>query len=262
MPKSLVIHNMVGSVKDSQIQLPYKIWKTLLLQSSGLPLDETFIFSTHTLSEKGILYILNKVGKLLKKYRTVVIRTAWTPHRIRSPWFIIYNKSQLKSVLKKLARLAKKEKEFTHLLIHSDVANPDDSNDKYNYISGRLLLHPVSEIPLEKTIELIYGEYYPALFDDKGFNFENDRRTARYIKKLKQGWYSYKKSPYVTKRDAELIIKNIKKIDGKLNSLREILAATFSTNPNSVCVVVDFITSKSSDKVFITYDFDCVVSKV
>lgn len=238
---------------------PLKVRKIRLLQALDLPLDETYLFTREAV-RSGTSQILSTAERLFLSYRGVFVRTAWIPDLFNAPWFQTFNINELKQVLHELAlptfgRLHSNSC-FTHLILHGELSNPYDPTDKYRHIAGRLLFHPCQDIPSNRTIEVVYGEYIAKIFDTKGFDFSDDRFASYKINVGQMCWHPLKESPWISVDDMLIILNSLKRVDDKLRQLMKVLAFVARKNIANLTLVVEFVASKGSEKVFFIYDFD------
>lgn len=232
--------------------LPLKVRKALLLQNLGFPLDETLIFSIDDLQTKKIDNVFSKISELLIRHKSVAIRTAGNPPQGVMPWFIVSDTTALKKVFNEVVNIQIQNPLVSHFLVHSDFTDSESQDDKQNYITGRFLLHKQDEEPRESTIEMVYGEYHPAILENIAPNSE---KLARYKKEFGQ-WSQEKICPFISPNDFHSIISQFNRYEINIEILRSIIGNDLSRNPKMVTLCFDFVASKGTAEKFITYDFD------
>jgi len=205
--------------------------------------------------------IADQAKRLLDRFATVVIRTAWQPERVGAPWFIAHDVQQVLDALGTIRTLSVSEYRLSHVLLHSDLADPTIIDDKERYIAGRVLRHTAAEIPDGWTLEVVRGEYYAKIFDYGGFD-PRCERYARYAKGVAEvAWRSLKTSPRIRDADVRRVLSRLAECREGIEALREVLAFSAGTQPGNLCVIVEFVSSAGSDRAFVTYDFDFAVTK-
>lgn len=252
---------LVRLARNWDKEYPLKVRKTRLLQALDLPLNETFVFPREVLVRGDTAQLLDVVERLFRDYVRVVVRTAWAPDLLNAPWFKTMNVGELEQVLDELSNSAfdhvSGDSQFTHLVIHGDPSNPGDPTDRYKYLAGRLLFHPCQDIPTDRTIEVVFGEYFAKILD----THRRDDRFARYEIGIGQRcWQPVQESPWITTADMRVLFNRFKNIDGRLGQLMQVLGFVADRPVDTLALIVEFIVSKGSDSVFFTYDFDYAFS--
>lgn len=240
---------------------PLKVRKTRLLQALDLPLNETFVFPREMLVKNDTAQLLAVTERLFRRYVRVVVRTAWTPDLLDAPWFKTMNMGELQRVLEELSGSTfdpvSDNSRFTHLIIHGDPSNPSDPTDRYNYLAGRLLFHPCQDIPIDRTIEVVFGEYFAKILDT---HCRDDRFACYRIDVGQKSWCPIQESPWITTDDMRILFGRFKNIEGRLGQLMQVLGFVAGKPVDTLALIVEFIVSKGSDSLFFTYDFDFAFS--
>lgn len=241
-----------------------KVRKIHLLQALDLPLDETYVF-TGELVRSNPSRLFSVAECLFLNYIGVLIRTAWLPDLLSAPWFRTSNMDEFKQALHELTSSSFSQSHsshrFTHLILHGDLSDPYDPNDRHRHIAGRLLFHPYRDIPRDRTLEVVHGEYIAKIFDTKGFDFSDDRFAGYTIDVGQVCWRPFKVSPWITVDDMRIIIDNFKSIDEKLRRLMQVLALVARRTIADLALCIEFGASKGSGRVFYTHDFDYAFTK-
>jgi hypothetical protein len=233
--------------------IPLKVRKVFMLQTLELPLDETYVLSVH--SDNFEDDAIQVVDRFIQKRGAVFIRTAWDPDLLAAPWFLIQQRRELADVFIKL-RQSSSPNRLTHMIFHGDSTNSSDPKDRLKYIAGRILFHSSRDIPKDRSIEMVHGEYFARLMDTLGFQ-SGDSRFARYeILVGKMLWFPLKSSPLIRNDDVRFVINEFKVMEDKIQSLRQVLALAVMKSPFDIALCIEFEVVKNFRNKLYIYDFD------
>lgn len=224
----------------------------MLLQELSIPQTETHIIPAGR--EQTHSRALSIATGLIRRHGAAFVRTAWYPDLFAAPWFRCYSPRDFVTHSERLSH-ARTNATLTHYLLHGEVGNPDDPEDRLRYLSGRLLLHPTSEFPANQTLEIVHGEYFPRLLDT--VDCVATPRVARYQMHVAQiSWRPQKTSPFVSSDDVVIITRHFRALEERIDLLREVLALESDRPPDEITLCFDFVASRASDRTFYVFDFD------
>lgn len=240
---------------------PFKVRRIRLLQAVGLPLDETLIFGTKSLVG-DLPQTLQMTIPFFEKYGGVIVRTAWEPAILKAPYHYAFQLQDFERILQGIiaSDFRKGHSRMTHIIIHGNWANLSDPNDRYKYIAGRMLFHPDQDIPRDKTLEMVYGEYIARVFDAQGFDFSDDRFAGYKLDVGQKCWRQFKTSPWITENDVKNILNQFKRLEVRILDLQKTLSYSARCPIGRLVLSVEFEASKNSKKMFFIYDFDYAFS--
>ncbi len=235
-----------------------KVRRIALMQELGLPLDET-----HVLTAEEIVRRSSKIGSLIdgiaRRHGAAFVRTAWHPDLLCAPWFRCYESTGFfasADLALEQAVIVSPRHQLTHFIVHSNLGNPSDPSDRFRYLTGRLLFHQHGVIPLDRTIEIVHGEYFPRIFDTKDYNLRDDRFAIYQIKTGEVCWRPVKESPLITAEDMRILVRRLREWNSELRQLLEFLAFADRRDIAELALTVDFLVSKGSNYLFHLFDFD------
>lgn len=235
--------------------LPWKVEKAYLMQIFGLPLDETYIFSGDELVDETNKVISSGLS-ILESHPTIVFRSAYNPDRFGTQWFIASSKSKLEEVVESLVELARSSKELSHVLLHSDLTDPSRKNDMDNFLSGKYMLLPDSELPLEETLEFVNRQYYAWLMDQRDFRPFGEDYTLIQRRLGRTRWEAVHGAEMYNEHELAKLKIRFHHLRPAIGALREFVAQRRGKSLHHSFITVDFIQEKSPGNRFVTYDFD------
>lgn len=235
--------------------LPWKVEKSILMQIFGLPLD-----ITHTFSRDELVNETNKVISsglaILESHPTIVLRSAYSPDRFVTPWFIASIKEKLIEAVNSLVELARSTKELSHILLHSDLTDPSRKNDVDNFLSGKYMLLPDSELPLEEVLEFINCQYYAWLIEQRDFRPFGDDYTLMQRRLGRTQWEAVHGAEIYNEHELAKLKIRFHNLKPAIEALREFVARRRGKSLHNSLITVDFVQEKSPGSRFVTYDFD------
>jgi len=237
---------------------PNKVNRVLQLQSLGLPLNPgTIVVESVTIFKKEDSDFLAEARKLLEHWNALIIRTAWKPDQLSSPYFHIRTQSELPTVVSKLKEICN-NKSCTHIIMHGEVIDSEKTSERKRYVAGRLMLHPSSDLPKSETLELVSEEYFAKILDMNPKDYEN--RLARLSKYIGVGsWRVEYKGKEITDHDINLAIARTNSIRLRLLDLNHYLGRVSNCDAGQLTTVIEFTCCKGPENTFIVFDFDYVV---
>ncbi|MFH1233861.1 MAG: hypothetical protein V1649_04420 [Patescibacteria group bacterium] len=172
-PEKLAIDKMVEKFNDPEI--PYKIKKTELLETVGLPIPKTDYF------KKTEIKLLK--GKILEELQShdypLIIRVACIPDKFSMPFFFIENnmeKDKIDTMLNNICSSIKKDSTIQYFILQE--ATPlESAKDK---ISGRISFEKGTMMPIQEVLEIYKGARSTSVLNNVDVN---DPNFQRFVKK-------------------------------------------------------------------------------
>lgn len=243
LPEELIISKLVERFSDFSV--PYKIRKTELLQSVGLPIPETHYFTKDNIDD------LDSSAReiLAKTHSPLVVRFACIPDRLSMPVFYIENESQLPDVLKKVNIILKDNPEVASIILQE--ATPRGA--ALDKISGRFLLDDSRAFPRESVLELYKGNRSTGILNRLDPTDSNYLRFEKELGKFMSPTKRPSPDSLVTKSELKDIYSKLEQYKDLILLTKEIIALSHKQSEDKTLVSLEF--SYRSGRMIFT-DFD------
>jgi hypothetical protein len=240
--------------------VPGKVKRVRLLQALGFPLNPgTIVLDRSDLLSRKSGGFLGAARGLLRAWPAVIVRTAWHPDGTSSPYFHIRSDPELVQISAHLKRLLEENTSCTHLILHGEVVDARDAGQRARFLAGRLLLHPERDLPREKTLEVVAGEYFAKILD--GTSPRHVEGYAMCVKHVAATqWEPTYVGKSVSREDMNLALRQLSSISDQIELLTYHLAADHNARSQDLFLALEFACCRETESVFIVFDYDFATS--
>lgn len=122
-------------------------------------------------------------------------------------------------------------------------------------------MHPKIDMPLERSLEIVWAEHFAKVLDVGRFDFSDERFAGYRIEAGQMSWRSFKESPMISLDSVRRLVRRFKETAGRAECLREALGFIHAVRPGNVALVLEFQATVVSPWLFHVCDFDYAFSR-
>lgn len=235
--------------KFNNPEVPYKIKKTELLETVGLPTPKTDYFE-----KAEIEPLKNKILEELQSHNyPLIVRLACIPDKFSMPSFFIEKNmegNKIDTILNEICSLAKKDSTIKYFILQ-EATPMESAKDK---ISGRILFEKRGMMPTQEVLEIYKGARSTEILNNVN---TDDPNFQRFVKKVGE----FMKPTNKLADNTSIKENEIREIYGLLNSYQEKIETVINTitksqnkSVNDIAISLEF-SYRNNEMVFSDIDF-------
>ncbi|MDD4476608.1 MAG: hypothetical protein PHY40_00420 [Patescibacteria group bacterium] len=232
-PKELVVDKMIERFNDPEI--PYKIKKTKLLETVGLPIPKTDYF------EKTEIKLLE--GKIFEELQAhdspLVVRFACMPDKLSMPFFYLekeMNDEEINKIVEKIHTLFESDSSVKYLILQ-EATPAEKTKDK---ISGRISFEKGEMLPTQEVLDIYKGARSTGILNNVNVNDPNFqtfiKKTGEFLKPTKK----LDKDSLIKEEEIREIYNFLNLYREKIETIINIITKSKNKSVNDMTISLEF----------------------